>query len=87
VDPATVTVGASSTITVTVRDASGTPLAGRSVTVDATGSGNTITGNPGTTGADGVATFTISSTTAEQKTITATSETVALGTPQTLTVQ
>jgi hypothetical protein len=55
--------------------------------VDATGSGNTITGSPGTTGADGVATFTISSTTAEQKTITATSETVALGTPQTLTVQ
>jgi Big-like domain-containing protein len=87
VDPATVTVGTSSTITVTVRDASGTPLAGRVVTVDATGSGNTITGNPGTTGADGVATFTISSTTAEQKTITATSETVALGTPQTLTVQ
>ncbi|HKT60913.1 MAG TPA: Ig-like domain-containing protein [Gemmatimonadales bacterium] len=87
VAPDTVLVGATSTITVTVRDASGTALAGVSVTADATGSGNTITGSPGTTGADGVVTFTISSTTAEAKTITATAESVALGTPQTLTVE
>jgi Big-like domain-containing protein len=86
-DPATIPAGATSTITVTVRDATGTSLAGRSVTVAATGSDNTITGNPGTTGSDGVATFTISSTTAEAKTITAISEGVALGTPQTLTVE
>jgi hypothetical protein len=87
VDPATVPAGATSTITVTVRDATGTPLAGRSVTVAATGSDNTITGNPGTTGVDGVATFPFSSPTAEAKTITATSDGVALGTPQTLTVE
>jgi len=86
-DPATVPVGAASTITVTVRDATGTALAGRSVTVDASGSDNTIAGSPGTTGADGVVTFTISSGTAEQKTITATSDGVTLGTPQTLTVE
>jgi hypothetical protein len=87
VDPATVPAGSTSTITVTVRDATGTPLVGRSVTVAATGSDNTITGNPGTTGIDGVATFTFSSPTAEAKTITATSDGVALGTPQTLTVE
>ena len=86
VNPGSVSVNTPSTITVTVRDAGGTPLAGRSVTVDASGGNNTITGNPGTTGADGVATFTISSATAEQKSITATSDGVTLGTPQTLTV-
>jgi hypothetical protein len=86
-NPATITAGVdASTITVTVRDATGTALAGRSVTVDASGSGNTITGSPGTTGADGVATFSISSTLAEDKIITATSEGVTLGSPQTLTV-
>jgi hypothetical protein len=86
-DPATVPVGSASTITVTVRDATGTVLGGRTVTVDASGSDNTITGSPGTTGADGVVTFSISSNTAEQKTITAASEGVTLGTPQTLTVE
>jgi adhesin/invasin len=86
-DPATIPANATSTITVTVRDATGTPLVGRSVTVAATGSDNTITGNPGTTGGDGVATFGISSPTAEPKTITATSDGVALGTPQTLIVE
>jgi hypothetical protein len=87
VSPSTITVGATSTITVTVRDATGTPLAGRTVTVSATGSDNTITGNPGTTGGDGVATFTFSSTTPEDKSISATSDGVALRTPQTITVQ
>jgi hypothetical protein len=86
-NPATVPAGGTSTITVTVRDATGAALAGRSVTVDASGSDNTITGSPGTTGADGVVTFTISSGTAEQKTITATSDGVTLGAPQTLTVE
>ena len=86
-DPATVPAGGTSTITVTVRDATGAALGGRNVTVDASGSDNTITGSPGTTGPDGVATFTISSGTAEAKTITATSDGVALGAPQTLTVE
>jgi hypothetical protein len=86
-NPGTVLVGGTSTITVTVRDATGAVLAGRTVTVDASGSDNTITGSPGTTGPDGVATFTISSGTAEQKTITATSDGVTLGAPQTLSVE
>ena len=63
VNPDSVAIGATSTITVTVRDAGGNPLAGRSVTVDASGTNNTITGSPATTGADGVATFGFSSTT------------------------
>jgi hypothetical protein len=87
VSPGTISVGAISTITVTVRDATGTPLAGRTVTVSATGSDNSISNNPGTTGDDGVASFEFSSTTAESKTITATSEGVALGTPQTILVE
>jgi adhesin/invasin len=85
VSPDTVAVGAASTITVTVRDASGTPLAGRSVSVSASGSGNSVTG-AGTTDASGVATFTFTSTVAEPKTVTATSDGVTLGTPQTIQV-
>ncbi len=84
-DPTTIAVGAASTLTATVRDAAGTPLAGRSVTVTATGTGNTLSA-PVTTGADGVATFTFSSTVAEDKTISATSEGVELGTA-TITVE
>jgi len=86
VSPASVALGASSTITVTVRDAAGNPLGGRSVSVDVSGTNNTITGNPATTGADGVATVGFSSTTAESKTVTATSDGVTLGTPQTIVV-
>jgi hypothetical protein len=86
VSPASVALGASSTITVTVRDAGGNPLAGRSVSVDVSGTNNTITGNPATTGADGVATVGFSSTTAESKTVAATSDGVTLGTPQTIVV-
>ena len=70
--PSTITVGGQSTITVVVRDASNNPVAGASVTVASSGSGNTITPASATTGANGVATFTFSSTVAEAKTITAT---------------
>jgi adhesin/invasin len=92
VDPSTIAPGATSTITVTVRDAGGSPLGGRSVTVTATGSENTINDVPGstgtgTTGSDGVATFVFSSTTSETKTISATSGGVGLGLPQTITVE
>src|SRR5262249_40872973 len=45
----------SSTITVTVRDASGNPVAGAIVTLAATGSGNTLVQPSGPTGAGGVA--------------------------------
>ena len=70
-DPKSILTGASSTITVTVRDASGGPLANTSVTLTSTGTGNTITPESATTDASGVATFTFSSTVAERKTITA----------------
>ena len=62
-----------STITVTLRNASGVPLSGKTVTLSSTGSNNTIV-QPGTTNGSGVATGTIASTTAEAKTITAVSE-------------
>ncbi|MDQ3672994.1 MAG: Ig-like domain-containing protein [Gemmatimonadota bacterium] len=82
VDPASITIGfpgqihlAMSTITVTVLDANGTPLQGMEVTVNATGSGNTIRPWPSaemaTTNVNGVATFAFSSTMPEPKTITA----------------
>src|SRR6185436_7422100 len=60
-----------STITVTVVDDNGAPLAGRIVQIAASGTNNTIV-QPAVTNASGVATGTISSTRAETKTITAT---------------
>jgi len=86
VNPASVALGVSSTITVTVRDRGGNPVASRGVSVDVSGTNNTITGSPATTGPDGVATVGFSSTTAESKTVTATSDGVTLGTPQTIVV-
>jgi adhesin/invasin len=60
-----------STITVTVRDENGNPIAGQAVLLAATGSNNILV-QPGITDALGVASGTIASTTAETKTITAT---------------
>ena len=48
------------TVTVTVRDADGTALPGVSVALAASGTGNTISGSPADTNAEGVATFTAS---------------------------
>jgi hypothetical protein len=59
------------TVTVTVRDASGTALQGIAVTISVSGSGNTIIQPAGTTNAQGVATASFSSTKAESKTVTA----------------
>ena len=84
VDPASIPVGfpgmiflPMSTITVTVVDANGTPLRGLAVTLNATGTGNTVRPWPSAldswmTNASGVATFALSSTMPEPKTITAT---------------
>jgi hypothetical protein len=69
--PSTITAGSVSTITVTVRDAGGNLLAGRTVTPQASGSGNTITPASGMTGADGTAAFSFSSVTPEVKTVSA----------------
>lgn len=60
------------TVTVTVRDGSNQALAGQTVTIAATGSGNTIVQPGAVTDAAGVATATLSSTFAEIKTLTAT---------------
>ena len=60
-----------STITVTVRDSNGNPIAGQAVGLASSGGNNTLV-QPGLTDASGVATGTIASTMAETKTITAT---------------
>jgi hypothetical protein len=60
-----------SVITVTARDAGGSAVAGATVVLSASGSGNTVTQPSGPTDAGGVATGTISSTGAGSKTITA----------------
>src|SRR6188474_1810507 len=60
-----------STITVTVVDGNGAPLANHIVQLTASGTNNTIV-QPAVTDASGVATGTIASTSAETKTITAT---------------
>jgi PKD repeat protein len=86
--PGTITVGSgSSTITVTVRDAGNNPVAGVSVSLASSGTGNTI--NPATapTNASGVATFTFSSTVAETKTLTATVGAVTITDQATVIVQ
>jgi Big-like domain-containing protein len=62
VDPGSIQPGGVSTIRVTVRDATGVPVSGAVVTLTVSGSGNTVTQPAGPTGADGVATGTITST-------------------------
>ena len=66
-------------ITITVLDGSGNPVAGQTVEIAVSGSGNTIIQPAGPTDAAGVATATVSSTTAELKTIIVTVD--PLGTP------
>jgi Bacterial Ig-like domain (group 1) len=84
--PSTITAGSASTITVTVRDAGGNPLGGRTVVPQASGSGNTFAPTSAVTGADGIATFSFSSTTVEVKTISATVDGVDLS-PTQVTVE
>jgi adhesin/invasin len=84
--PTTITAGSVSTITVTVRDAGGNLLGGRTVIPQASGSGNTIDPASAVTGADGIAAFSFSSTTPEAKTISASVEGVDLG-PTQVTVE
>ncbi len=62
---------ATSTVTVTVRDQNGNGVAGQTVVLASSGSNNTLV-QPGLTDANGLATGSIASTTAETKTITAT---------------
>jgi protocatechuate 3,4-dioxygenase beta subunit len=60
------------TLTVTVKDASGNALAGTAVTLSASGSSNSFGAISGTTDASGVFTTTLGSTLAQNETITAT---------------
>jgi len=76
----------SSTITVTAKDGFGNPVSGATVVLAATGSGNTLTQPAGPTGANGVATGTLSSTVAEPKTISATAGGTAITQTATVTV-
>ncbi len=78
--------GSTSTITVTAKDVNGNPIAGATVVLAATGSGNTLTQPSGTTSSAGVATGTLSSTVAESKTISATVNGVAITQTATVTV-
>jgi hypothetical protein len=84
--PTTITAGSVSTITVTVRDAGGNLLGGRTVIPQASGSGNTIDPASAVTGADGIAAFSFSSTTPEAKTISASVDGVDLS-PTQVTVE
>ncbi len=61
-----------STITVTARDGFGNVIPGKAVVLVATGTGNALTQPAGNTGANGVATGSLTSTVAETKTVTAT---------------
>jgi hypothetical protein len=85
-NPKDIVTGASSSITVTVRDGGGGLMPNVAVSLSSTGSGNTITPAAGTTDANGVATFTFSSTVAENKTISATAAGVVLNDTEVITV-
>lgn len=78
--------GSPSTITVTAKDGSGNPISGATVVLAATGSGNTLTQPSATTNASGVATGTLASTVAENKTVSATINGVAITQTATVTV-
>jgi adhesin/invasin len=75
----------SSTITVTVRDAQGTPVSGVAVQISVSGSGNSIT-QPPATNSSGVTTGSFTSTVAESKTVSATAGGVAIQQTATVTV-
>ena len=74
------------TATVTARDPFGNTIPGQSVLLGVTGAGNTISTNPVSTNAGGVATFTISSTSQGVKTITASIAGTTIDDTPTLTV-
>ncbi|HEU5048753.1 MAG TPA: Ig-like domain-containing protein [Gemmatimonadales bacterium] len=84
--PATLPAGVSGVAVVTVRTASGVPLGGKTVTLQMSGTGNSISPASGITNGAGEAAFTISSTKAESKSLTATVDGVTIG-PVTVSVQ
>jgi adhesin/invasin len=85
-NPDQIGVGGSSTITVTAHDANGNPVAGATVVLAASGSGNTLTQPGSTTSSSGVATGTFSSTGVGPHTVTATINGVAINDNSVITV-
>jgi hypothetical protein len=85
-DPKSIPTGGTSTITVTLRNSSNGPVANTAVTLNSTGTGNTITPSSATTDQNGVATFSFSSTDGGDKTITATAADVILNDTEVITV-
>ena len=89
VSPETITAASganAATITVVAKDANGNPVSGATVVLAVGGSHNTLTQPSGPTGADGVATGTISSDVAQAKIVSATINGVAITQTDTLTV-
>lgn len=79
VNDASIVAGSgTSTITVTARDANDNPIAGATVLLAATGSGNTLTQPVGVTDANGVATGSLSATVTGVRTISATIDATAI---------
>jgi hypothetical protein len=77
--PASVEAGVPATVRVTVRDKNGTALDGIAVTLSSSGGDNSISPASATTGSNGVATFSFSSTKAEQKSLSAKAGDVSIG--------
>jgi len=71
---------------VTVLDDNGSPVSGSTVTLSASGTGNTIAPVSAVSDASGVATFSFSSTVAETKTLTATADGTTITQTATVTV-
>jgi hypothetical protein len=87
VSPASIVAGsATSTITVTARDAGGNPVSGATVIISAAGGGTTINQPPGPTNGSGIATGSVSSTAIGMKTVSATANGVAITQQRTVTV-
>ena len=73
------------TVTITAKDAAGNPIPNKTASLASTGTGHSISPTTATTNSSGVATFTISSTKAEAKTITATVDSVGITQTQNIT--
>ena len=77
---------ATSTVTVTLKDALSNPVSGKTVTLTKSGGSSTITTISGVTNGSGVASFTVTDTVAESATYTATDTTDSVTVSQTATV-
>ncbi len=85
--PSSIEAGSgSSAVTVMARDAYDNLVAGASALLSVSGSGNTFNGGPMLTDVSGEAAFTVSSTVAEAKTVSATLDGMAITQTQVLTV-